>query len=293
MNILITGVNGLIGNNLVKTLSNDPQFHVFGIDISSARMEHARYKHLNINLTDPDSFFHTLNVKADVVVHLAQSRFYKEFPVKNMDVFEVNVHSTLRLLEWARTSGVRQFIYASSGGIYGFGKNVFSEEYSVKLNSNLGFYLSTKLMGETLVHNYSSFFKTTIIRPFFVFGPNQNPNMLIPSLIRRIRSNEPVVLKGESGIRINPIHVEDASGIIKLLIQNEAEGVFNVCGDEIVTLKQITEIIGKKINVVPQYNVQPSEGNDDIIGDNQKIKSLGYSYGKKIFDEIEHMCNFF
>jgi len=293
MKILITGVNGLIGTSFLQLLLNDEQFYVFGVDISPARISHPRYKHIEVNLTDSSLFVQSLNLKVDVVVHLAQSRFYKDFPDKNMDVFEVNVYSTFILLEWARNSGVRQFIYASSGGIYGFGKNIFSEEYSVKLNSNLGFYLSTKLMGEMLIHNYQSFFTTTIIRPFFVFGPNQNPGMLIPSLIQKVRSQQPIILKGENGIRINPIHVEDAVGIIKILIIKNTPGIYNVCGNEIVYLKHLVDIISKKLNILPVLNILPMNENADIVGDNQKIKNLGFEYSKNITEEIENMCQYF
>jgi nucleoside-diphosphate-sugar epimerase len=293
MNVLITGVNGLIGNCLALHLLNNENFFVIGIDLTSTRINHAKYRHFSVNLSEFNSRLLESNTNIDVVVHLAQSRYYKEFPDKNSDVFEVNVHSTIHLLEWARISNVKQFIYASSGGIYGFGKNIFSEEYTVKLNHNLGFYLSTKLMGEMLVHNYSNFFTTTILRPFFVFGPNQNPNMLIPSLIKKIRNNQPITMKGEKGIRLNPIHVEDAAAIIKYLIINKSHGIFNICGNEIVHLKQIVDVISSKLNLKPNLITQPSNGNEDIIGDNQKIKNLGFIYTKNVFKEVELMCNYF
>ena len=71
-------------------------------------------------------------------MHLAQSPRYRDFPEGALDVFEVNVGSTQRLLDWACRQGVKRFIYASSGGVYGHGEAPFEEDVPIKVAATLG-----------------------------------------------------------------------------------------------------------------------------------------------------------
>ena len=66
-----------------------------------------------------------LPTKIDVIYHLAQSDKFRDFPAGAPDVFQVNINSTAKLLDYAKKTGVKSFIYASSGGVYGNGKNLF------------------------------------------------------------------------------------------------------------------------------------------------------------------------
>ena len=90
--------------------------------------------------------------------------------MRAMQVFDVNVAGPLRLLDWCARSGVRRFVLASSGGIYGGKRDVqFQETDGFAINSPLGFYLGSKLCSEIVLHSYRQFLDcTVVIRPFFI-----------------------------------------------------------------------------------------------------------------------------
>src|SRR5262245_37137361 len=52
----------------------------------------------------------------ETIIHLAQSPRFRDFPDGAVEVFDVNAGSVQRLLDWGVRSGVRRFIYASTGG---------------------------------------------------------------------------------------------------------------------------------------------------------------------------------
>ena len=99
-----------------------------------------------------------------------------------------------------------------------------------------------------LCNAYSEILNITIIRPFFVYGPNQSSDMLIPRLFNSVKNSIPIHLAGNEGISVNPIFVEDAAKFIKGIVENEIRGVFNLAGNEIVSLKRITDRVSYLLN---------------------------------------------
>jgi len=65
--------------------------------------------------------------RIDAVIHLAQSRRYREFPDGAIDVYEVNAGATVRLLEYCSRAGAASFTYASSGAVYAPGPEPVNE----------------------------------------------------------------------------------------------------------------------------------------------------------------------
>src|SRR5581483_4926665 len=53
----------------------------------------------------------------DAVISLAQARNWRVFPETAADVFSVNVAALFQTLQYAQRTGVRRFVYASSGSI--------------------------------------------------------------------------------------------------------------------------------------------------------------------------------
>ena len=166
---------------------------------------------------------HPLPNEVDTIVYLAQSDHFRDFPDKSQDIFAVNAASVLQMLDYARESGVKRFIYASSGGVYGSSQDVLIENTSLSINNKLGFYLSTKICAEALLENYIPYMSIIILRFFFVYGFGQRKDMLIPRLVDSVRQGEPIHLQGKEGFKLNPIYVVDAvHSIKKALLLNES-----------------------------------------------------------------------
>lgn len=266
--ILITGCNGLIGDALIEQLRNKALFQLYGISRSVNTKVSTFELDLSTNWSDD-----VLPKKIDVVIHLAQSEKFRDFPESANEVFQVNTLSTLKLLEYARKAGAKKFIYASSGGVYGNSDIGFNEESPLQPNKDLGFYLTTKFSSELIVGNYASFFDINILRFFFVYGEKQRKNMLIPRLIDSVKTGKAILLQGEEGIKINPIYVNDAAKAIACIILKNGSFNVNIGGSETASIKGICELIGKQLNVNPFFEYQASEVKN-LIGDISRMKTI-------------------
>lgn len=246
--ILITGATGLIGSHLVPALASD--YHVDRL----IRPKHAGPAiALDLGHEWPQD---RLPERVDQVIYLAQSEHFRDFPERAEDMLQVNLISTLRLLEYARQRGCKRFIYASSGGVYGPSEAALREDRHLQVRDHLGFYLSTKLCTEILLENYSSLMDIVILRFFFVYGPGQRPDMLIPRLIQRVRQGEPLSLQGEHGLRLNPTYVSDAVAALRRALQLSGSHKINIGGPEVLSLREIGAAIGKELNRAPRFEQQ-------------------------------------
>ena len=268
--ILITGSNGLIGYSLLEKLSNDNS--VYALSRKKIEYKHDNFKNIIYDLSKPLDV-EKLPKKVDIIYHLAQSEHFRNFPEKSTDIFNVNTISTLSLLEYARIAKCKKFIYASSGGVYGNSEIGFSEDTVLTQNANIGFYLTSKFCSELILDNYTDFFDVIICRFFFVYGERQNKSMLIPRLINNIYKKIPIVLSGQNGIFINPIYVLDAVDSLLAMCKLEGCHKINIAGDEILSLREIGNIIGNYIGVKPIFTIVDDQPLN-LIGDNEKMKLL-------------------
>lgn len=272
MNILITGVNGLIGFELAKRLCLNTSDTIYGLSRSAPLIAEKNYKHISLDVEEAH-FSNQLPNSVDVLIHLAQSEKFRNFPDSAIDVFKVNSLSTLLLLDYSRKSGVKKFIYASSGGVYGNKDVGFTEDSPVMGTGDLGFYLSTKLCSEILTDNYVGFFNIIQLRFFFVYGERQNKSMLIPRLFNSVKNNMPVVLTGDEGIMINPLYVSDAAKAVEAAIKLNHSDKINIGGTEHLSIKQIAEIISKQTGTMPVFEYVKGE-TKSLIGDITKMKNM-------------------
>ncbi|WP_297213215.1 MULTISPECIES: NAD-dependent epimerase/dehydratase family protein [Thermodesulfovibrio] len=273
MNILITGANGLIGRHLVALLSKKNKIYAIVREKTGIQFEtnnNVFIKEMDLTKFDTQE----LPTKIDAIYYLAQSRRFREFPEGSEDTLLVNVVAPIKLANWAIKNNVKFFLYASSGGVYTNPNQPVKEFLEINANEKLGFYLNSKLSAEMLLRNYARMFKTfVILRLFFVYGPGQNKSMLIPRLINNVKNKIEILLNGEEGISINPIYVYDAVEAIEKTLYLNGEYIFNIAGDEIVTIKGICTKIQEITGIEPIYK-RVEEIQNDLIADITLMKTL-------------------
>lgn len=237
MSCLLFGASGLIGTHLLTILEETNTIHTAGRRNNST---------ITIDLEsewDADD----LPDRIDSVVYLAQSEKFRDFPESAESVFRVNTLSLLRAFDYARRAGARTFVYASTGGVYGKSDEPCDEESSLCPSGELGYYAATKMCGEIIAENYTPYMNVVVLRPFFVYGPGQRKDMLIPRLVERVRNGQPIQLAGEDGLHINPTYVEDAARAIQQALTVDTSCKVNIGGPEILSLRRIGEHIGEAL----------------------------------------------
>jgi len=284
--VLITGIKGLLGRRLAGTL-NDKGFVIHGIAQGNTHSPKSSIHYLTIDLAS-DWSLEYLPKRCDVVIHLAQSASFRDFPNSALDVFKVNIESTARLLDYARQAGVKKFIYASSGGVYGNSSQAFKENAPIIPGGQLGFYLGSKACSEILVQSYASVFDVIVVRPFFIYGSGQKRSMLIPRLFDSVATGRPITLQGDSGIRINPIHVDDAASAVTAALNLNESATFNIAGPDVLSIRDICEGMAKYLDIKPLFTQQPGKPND-LIADIGAMRKQLHVPVKKIheaFDDV-------
>ena len=264
MRILLTGGSGFIGSAVVSLLA--PGHEVIALGRTAPVAGAADW--IEHDLASPLDTA-SLPAHVDAVVHLAQSRRYREFPEGAADMYAINTDTTFRLLEYARAAGATRFLFASTGGIYAPSYERLVETDPV---DPLDFYLTSKVVAESLIGNYRRFFHTVVFRFFFVYGPGQQ-RMLVPSLLDRVRKGEPVTIQGDPGLRVNPIYVDDAARAFEPALALERSDLFNVAGDEVVSVRELVELMAQTCAIEAQIVAAPATHSGDLVGDNTKMKT--------------------
>lgn len=266
--VLLTGGTGLIGGKFINSLAGTAEIYAIG-----RRQPMVNCHWLNQDLgREIDTTI--LPDQIDTIVYLAQSEHFREFPERATDVFEINVANVHRLLHWGYRAGVRRFILASSGGVYGHGDVAFREDDAILSDGSLGFYLASKQCAEALAKSYSQKLIIVIVRFFFVYGPGQRSSMLIPRLVTAVKSGQSIQLHGVDGIRINPVYVDDAAAaLLRCLTLEESQNI-NIAGHEIFTLRELVEIISAQVEVEPVFKVQHEVEPRNLVGDINKMSCL-------------------
>lgn len=271
--ILITGSNGLLGRHLIRQFADKYQIWTTSYTAPEERLEGVHY--IDLDLSHEWESDRLLPKQMDIVIHLAQSSKYKDFPEQALDIFSVNTDSTARLLDYAARSKVKQFIYYSTGGLYKGQKDALITENSDLIDlDSFNYHFASKFCSEVLCKNYQNMMKMVIVRPFFIYGGGQRRSMLIPRLIDQIKKGESIKVEGACGVTVNPIHVSDACFFVSKLIEQQVTGLFNMAGPEKLSLKEICEKIGEALGVRP--NIIPSDGEPtDLVASTDKMVALG------------------
>lgn len=266
--ILITGSTGFIGSNLVSHLAKQEIDRIYALHRSKPATSGSKFvEYIQHDLLEKLSS-DKLPQELDCIVHLAA---VMDKTIDNFQMFQINTFGTLALLEYSRNVGVKKFIFASTGGVYGYSKEILSEECQV---NPIGFYALSKYQAEILVKYYSQYFQTVVLRFFFPYGPGQAKG-IIPTIFKRIKNNQPVILNNGGNPHINPIHISDVVKLISNAITLESEStIVNICGDEVISIRDLAELISKYLAIDPIYENKTEPTISNLVGDTSRMKAI-------------------
>lgn len=294
---IVTGGAGFIGSHLVDELLAQG-LEVISIDDYSGGKhenllhlkENPRFLEVKCDITnklDLEKYFRDV----DIVFHQAVSKMTLCLRDPQRDL-EVNAKGTLNLLELSRDYGIKKFIHASTGSVYGEAKYYpTDEDHPVNPSS---YYGVSKLAGEKYVDVFRRLYglNTTVLRYFHVYGPRQENSDVggVASIFaRRALENKDLIIFGD-GTQIRSFtYVKDVVKINMLVASlEETNGhAYNCASGVKIT---ISELAKKVLSILGKENLKIHH-QDWKVGDikvfdvsNEKLKSIGMNWDFN-FDE--------
>lgn len=259
--ILVTGGNGFIGSHLVRALVNGGD-RVTVLDSAHAPIDVA-HRVIEGDIWDAD--LSDLG-RVDVIVHLAALAGVRQSIAEPLHYEHVNVRGTLRLLDFAKCAGVKQFVFASSSSVYGnvTHRSPFRED--VDIPTPISPYGATKLAGEHLGRIYSQVHgvRFLALRFFTVYGPRQRGDLAIQKFARKMLSGEPVPLYGDGSTKRDYTYIEDIVRGIRLAIdyRDSMYEAVNLGSGHPVRLSEMVQVLEQALGVKAVIDRQPPQAGD-------------------------------
>lgn len=210
--ILILGVNGFIGHHLTKKLLADESYEVYGLDISSDRinqfLKHERFHFCEGDISINKEWIEYHVKKCDVIlplVAIANPLAYVKTPLK---VFELDFESNLPIVRACVKYGKR-LIFPSTSEVYGMsGDSEFNPHTSNLVTGPISkqrwIYSCSKQMMDRIIYAYgeSEDLDYTLFRPFNWYGPGldkidtpkEGGSRVITQFIGNLLRSEDIVL---------------------------------------------------------------------------------------------------
>lgn len=289
MHVFVTGACGFKGTVLVpKLLAKGYKVRAFDIQWFGNHLRpHPALEIVKGDIRNIDE----VNLDGiDAIVHLSS---VANDPCSDLDpqlTWEISCLATMQLADRAKRMGIKRFVYASSGSVYGV-----SDEPQVTEDLELfplSEYNKTKMCGERIVLSYKDDMVVQIVRPATVcgFSPRMRLDVAVNLLTMQALEKGKITVLGGEQTRPN-IHIDDITDLYIFLLEHpEATGIFNAGFENISILdiaKMVSEHTGSEIVVLPSNDPRSYRVNSD------RLLATGFKPKKKVDDAIKEIIGLY
>lgn len=286
MKLIVTGACGYKGNVLVPKLLAAGH-SVLALDIMWFGNDLEPHPNLEIrefDVREPDGL--DLN-GYEAIVHLSS---VANDPCGDLDpklTWEVSCLATMRLADKAVRAGVKRFIYASSGSVYGLkDEDQVTEDLELV---PLTEYNKTKMVAERVLLSYADQMNVQIVRPATVCGLSRRMRLDVAVNMLTMQALTKGAIKVLGGDQTRPnIHIDDITDLYVFLLDHpEATGIFNA-GFENLSIRRIAEMIAEHIPA--KVNIEPSNDPRSYRINSDKLLAAGFKPKKCVEDAIKEVA---
>ncbi|MGD0034323.1 GDP-mannose 4,6-dehydratase [Paenibacillus illinoisensis] len=312
MRALITGIRGFVGTNLEKELYQHG-YEVWGTTRKSCPITDSTASFsriIPVDYSSEEEIMSIINeIKPTEIYHLAGQSSVKISWDNKVDTLEVNIISTVRLLEALRKSEMAQttkLIMIGSSEEYGAidnGNVAIKEEDILRPISPYGVSkAATSLLFQQYVRVYE--LKLVYARPFNHIGPGQGMGFVTSDFAHQIAKIEkgilePVISVGNLEAQRDFTDVRDIVRAYMLLAQKGDVGeIYNISSGEPLSIRYILNVLlslsyRKDIEIQRDENkMRPSEF-PIYIGNSSKIRDhIGWKKEYSIKQSLQDILNY-
>ena len=289
--ILLTGP-GFIGFNVLQALVCRDEYEIHVVSHHDISIKNINIH--NVDLLNPNDRQQLFSYKFDAMIHLAW------YCGKGLHGHNLNIDwciATLDLLKHFVQNGGKHFLGIGSVSEYDFRYGYF-DELNTPLNNN-SIYGKSKAACYELCKKYCSMNDVLFqwARIFNVFGINEKPQRLMPSIINSILDDKDILVS-DCTKQQDYSYVKDVSNAIVSLFNSNVDGPVNICSGKPILLKDIVYMICDKMNYPKnkiKFGAIPSSFNDAFIcGNNSRLMNevkyqYQYNLDSGLNEMIQHM----
>ena len=239
MNVLILGVNGFIGNALTHRITTTTDWHVYGMDLSSSKLEHSlghpQFHFLEGDITINKEWIEYHVKKCDVVlplVAIATPATYVKDPLR---VFELDFEENLRIVRYC-VKYRRRLIFPSTSEVYGMCPDPEFDEDSSPLvygpiNKQRWIYAASKQLLDRVIYAYGvrDNLDYTLFRPFNFIGPNldnveepkEGSSRVFTQFLSNVLYRRPIKLVDGGSQKRSFTFIDDAIECLLTILENK------------------------------------------------------------------------
>ena len=254
MAILVTGGCGYVGTRLTEALLARTDQAVTVLDTTWFGNYLQPHPRLTVHVADVRAIDRCELSAFDTVFHLAGIANDPAADLNPYASWEVNVLATMRLVDRAARDGVRQFIFPSSGAVYGVRSEPrVTEDLDLM---PISVYNKTKMVAERVILSFSDRMVTTIVRPATVCGysPRMRLDLTVNLLTMQALTKGAMTVFGGRQVRPN-IHIDDLIDLYLFAQERRLAGIYNAAFENL-TVFDIAQLVADQVPA--RIDTQPS-----------------------------------
>jgi nucleoside-diphosphate-sugar epimerase len=289
MHVFVTGACGYKGSVLVpKLLAAGHSVTAFDIQwFGNFLRPHASLTVVKGDVRDPEQ----INLGGvDAIIHLSS---VANDPCGDLDpklTWEISCLATMQLADRAWRNGIKHFVYASSGSVYGVkDEDQVTEDLELLPISE---YNKTKMCGERIVLSYKDEMTVQIVRPATVCGysPRMRLDVSVNMLTMQALTKGVITVFGGDQTRPN-IHIEDITDLYMFLLNNpQHTGVYNA-GFENISILDIAQMVAEEVKA--EIVVTPSNDPRSYRVNSDRLLATGFRPTRTVRDAIQELVGLY
>jgi nucleoside-diphosphate-sugar epimerase len=275
--VLVTGASGFIGRHCANILS-DLGHDVHGVT-SSTPEEHASMTWHRVSLFDTSAVSDLLfSLRPSHLLHLAWATTPGSYWTADANVTWVK--ASLSLFEEFVEAGGRRLAVAGTCAEYDWSYGYCSEKLTPTRPSAL--YGECKHSLRLITERYCSDRDVSVGwgRLFFIYGPHEPRERLVPSTIRALLAGTVASCKNPRTLR-DYLYVHDAASALVALLLCDFNGPVNIASGQPVALGEIVRMLGRSVGREDLVQCAPqtmNHGQDLVLGDVGRLtETVGWS----------------
>ena len=293
--VLLTGATGYIGQFAIRYLL-DKNYIVHAV--TSKPQHYSKNKNViwhQVNLLKNNEVKDL--IKEISPTHLLHFAWYVEHgkfwnAIENLDWLQASLYLAKQFVE----NGGKRMVVAGTCVEYDWTMESPFSECGTPMRPHTFYGRSKTALASTLekfaeISNFS--FASGKI--FFLFGANESPNRLFPSVIRALLEGQPAKTSHGNQIR-DFMYVEDVAEAFVELLESDVRGAVNIASGKGIKLKEIIKNIAAIINKpellrIGALPVSPDEPLEIIADITRLREEVGYRKNNNLKRQLEETVN--